>query len=146
AQARAEESSVTVLAADLLPHPLVVFRVTDRVTTQGRSVRAIILGIEMDRSGEQAPHVVKDADLLERLNTISQRPGVRRARPSAQSGSLVDIKAAVAAAQRLVDERLESLNLEFAVPTADLLAVLWPVSTRQGGDTGGEEVEAEYAT
>jgi hypothetical protein len=121
---------------------LITFRISDRVTGRGGAVRAVIVGVEIVQVGEQ-PRLIRDAELLERLNAISLRTAVRRARPGVPPASSTDITAAVTAAQQLVNARLATISPEFAVPTADLLAIVWTTPDRQSLDSGGGEEDVE---
>ena len=73
-QALGEDASVGTLPSDILPHPMFFFRVTDQVTGRGAAVRAVLCAV----SGEQPERVLRDWELLLRLNDLLQRFGRRR--------------------------------------------------------------------
>lgn len=51
AQAHGQTASVGAVLAELLPHPLAVFRITDRVTGGGGVVRAVTAAVELTADG-----------------------------------------------------------------------------------------------
>ena len=130
-QALAEEASVAALPESTLSHPLFLFRITDQVTGRGSTVRAVVVGV----SGERPDRVLRDWEVLQRLNGLVLTSGQRRRlRDVAQAGSGDDVRVAAAGAQRVVEAELSRLSLTFAVPGVDLLAVLWPIPTGMGSE------------
>ena len=122
-EARHRAVSVTALAPDALEHSIYVFRITDRVTAVGGTVRSVVLGVEAQASGDLA--VLLDWRLLRRLNQIIEHRSARR-RTSATCDAATDqVNARVTEALHVVEKQLPNLDLSFKVPTIGLLAVLW---------------------
>jgi hypothetical protein len=73
--------------------------------------------------------VLRDWEALEKLNTLSEGRGYRRARESTRSADPEAVMKAVEQARAEVESRLSSLQLPFRLPDISLSAVLWPDSS-----------------
>jgi ERCC4-related helicase len=131
-QAGESPACVASLPAGVLPRPLVLFTITDSVTTEGMLVRSILVGVELPSSPDETMLVLRDWEALEKLNTLSEGRGYRRARESARSADPDAVIKAVEQARAEVEGRLPSLQLPFRLPEIALSAVLWPDSTLLG--------------
>lgn len=122
-QAREGNASVTTIPRSALPHPVIVFRVSDKVTSRTANVRAIVAGVEV--VGTEGK-VLLDWQLLLLLNELLAKRTLRRdgamERPSDadQADLLLQI------AQEAIENRIDEFELPFGVPELDVLAVLWP--------------------
>src|SRR5262245_64837246 len=76
AEGRADTACLAVLPGDTLPLPLCVFRVADRVTASGGNIRFVTVGVEGRRG--QGLSVLRDADLVRRLNNLLAERALRR--------------------------------------------------------------------
>ncbi len=123
-QARKLSASVASVPSDTLTRPLLVYSISDRVTTAGSMVRSVIVGVEYE-AGEQN-RVLRDWELLEHLNILAAGRGVRRPRSRTQPANVEAIHLAVASSQETVQRELPYLDLPFRMPTIVLLVVLWP--------------------
>ncbi len=130
AQARASTACVAALPTQALKRPLLLFTIADRLTTEGGTVRQAVVGVDWpDRAGE-SPSVLRDWELLLRLNKLLERRGLRRLKDSAPPEDIAAVKTALEQAQRFLEATLPTLRLPFEVPVVAALAVLWP--TRSG--------------
>jgi len=121
AQARAYTASVAGIPDDLLPDPVFVFQVSDRVTTGTGVVRAVTVAV-IDRAAGR--ELLKDWQVIERLNWVSKKDPRRfDVRPQIDAPSA---GAAVDAATAWLAGQLTPLDLPFAFPTARLTCVLIP--------------------
>ncbi|MCG3777274.1 MAG: RNA polymerase-associated protein RapA [Nitrospira sp.] len=105
--------------------PIVVFSVTDRVTGSGGAVRHVTVAWEGWASSPNR-RLLRDWELLLRLNTLSATSGLRR---PAEVGPRSDGTQAIEAienASEAVGQHLTELDLPFALPELTLLAVFWP--------------------
>jgi len=121
AQARAYTASVAGIPDDLLPDPVFVFQVSDRVTTGTGVVRAVTVAV-IDRAAGR--ELLKDWQVIERLNWVSKKDPRRfDVRPQIDAPSA---GAAVDAATAWLAGQLTPLDLPFAFPTVRLTCVFIP--------------------
>ena len=118
-QAARLSACATILSRARLPHPLLIFRIADRVTGGGGTIRSAIVGYESDEPGE----VLVDWRLLERLNELSPSMG--------RSDNTTTIDPAVLDGVRekgftAVTDYLPQLDLGFRHPAPELCALFWP--------------------
>jgi superfamily II DNA or RNA helicase len=123
-QAKNYAASVSTIPSEFLPNPLIVFSITDQVTTETTVVRAIIVGIELRDEGHHA--LMHDWELLEYLNQIITSRNLRRLRTSGPVIDPDDVFIRVERAQQLVELAMSKLDLPFKTPLLNLLAILWP--------------------
>jgi superfamily II DNA or RNA helicase len=126
AQAAARDVCVTLLPDALLPRPLWLFRIADRVTTTASTVHSVLAGLEGEPS--VSAQLVRDWQLVRRLNEVALARSLRRdvTAPAVDRGELVD---RARRATQLMSARLDELGVRFAVPEVGLFAVLWPAPT-----------------
>ncbi len=125
-----ETESVTTIASDVLGQPLVVCRISDRVTGEGGVVRAIVVAVELAGSTESDWVLLVDWRLLQRLNELVASTGVR-GKDSTSPDDADLVLAVTEQARRWVDARLEGLDIAYKVPTIEILAVFWPREQRE---------------
>ncbi|MCZ2344496.1 MAG: DEAD/DEAH box helicase family protein [Bacteroidales bacterium] len=130
AQARGQTASVGAIPAEWLPHPLAVFRITDRVTSGGGVVRAVTAAVDIQATEFV---LVRDWELVVRLNTIisgrdPRRFGGRALTDPAEAATKTED------ARGWLTTRLADLDLPFQVPEVTLACLLLP-GTRSLSDT-----------
>lgn len=123
AEARADIACLTALPADTLPLPLCVFRVADRLTAPGGNVRFVTVGVE-GRPGEELT-VLRDADLVRRLNNLLGERTLRRPVRSPQPTDREGAVGLLAEAAKVVQRVLAGLDVPFRVPEVTPVALLW---------------------
>ena len=120
-QARELTAAVAGVPDDLLPGPLYVFRVSDRVTTGTGVVRAVTVGIADAQTGRQ---LLRDWEVVKLLNGLLDRDPRRfDVRPTTMK---TDTQASVDAATSWLSSQWAALDLPFAFPTPRLVSVLVP--------------------
>jgi len=137
AQARNSASSVTLVSRKTLKHPLVVFRIRDRVTSVAGAVRAVSVGCLV--SDDYSCQIQRDWELLKLLNGILADRNFRR---SISSGSQVDtrlVQSTLDTASSAVEEQLGTLDLPFKVPDLSVLALVWPTDFSKPDASSDEE-------
>lgn len=117
------EASLASLPADVLSAPLFTFSIADEVTTGGALVRSTVVGVDGD-SGR----VLRDWELLQRLNELAEGRGFRRATTSPSSAERDAVDAAVASARTVLEREVPSLQLSYSLPAISLIGALWPYS------------------
>jgi hypothetical protein len=125
-QARESSTAVATLPPEALARPLVVYRIRDKVTGDERTVRSVILGVEVADGSESADMVVKDWELLEKLNGLVGARGFRE-KQSVPPGDTNPVERALDRGASLVREKVSELGLPFRFPEVEAIAVLWPV-------------------
>lgn len=125
AQARNSDACVTVLSSKVLDRPIAVFQIGDRVTTEGRTVRKVVVGVQFGENHQEPERLLRDWQLLVLLNEITEAPGLRRDRSTTAVGDYQPIIVAVDKAQRFVEARIEELDAPFSVPEIQLLSIFW---------------------
>lgn len=123
-QACDEAELATVLPADLLPAPLYVFRIRDRVTGIGGSVRALVIAVE---AGSGRLSLLRDWELIKRLNPVCQGRDLRRASHQATL-DVAAIRSDVDAATRWLTDRLPLIDHPFRLAELELCCLLLPVT------------------
>jgi superfamily II DNA or RNA helicase len=124
-QATGWTKSAALLPAQDLSRPIVVFRVTDRITGSGAQVRSLVFGVESRTEALDAT-ILCDWVLLRRLNEIAKTRTPRsqslpRSMPLAEA-----VREVVESSASSLSFELPNMDLPFRFPTLDLLAVLWP--------------------
>ncbi|MBI1924751.1 DEAD/DEAH box helicase family protein [Candidatus Poribacteria bacterium] len=127
-QAKESHAAVVTLPPEVLEHPLVVFRISDRVTGESGTIRAVVVGIEWGIEAEAKVNLLRDWELLERLNGLDMSRDVRNAKTSPPPKSIDEVHTVVEHASFIIEQHLESLNLPFRLPIIETMTVLWPVS------------------
>lgn len=126
-QARGHSASVAPIPETLLSEPLLVFSISDRVTSSPLTVRRAIAGVRLAANGP--PSLLRDWELLVALNGLVEKRSFRRDTESARPPGVDDLQAACTEAQALVLRSLGYLELEYQAPEAQLLVALWPTPT-----------------
>lgn len=134
-QARGLPASVTAVPAAILHAPLVVFRVSEHVTSTGATVRSVIAAVTFEASGE--PVILSDWQLIIRLNELLDRRTFRRDPASMPSRPIAEINEKVRQAEAAVNANVQRLDVTFVVPEVHLLAVLSPSLTESPSDPVG---------
>jgi hypothetical protein len=142
-QAKGNTASAATMPLDVLPAPLLIFQIHDRVTAMGAAVRVVVAAIEYDLTGTQQCSFLRDWELLEKLNGLNLGQKLRRASASPHAEDRDLVLHAVDEASKTIDRQMQVLNLPFRLPVAELAAVLWPMSAtgwERVGDAGLERV------
>jgi superfamily II DNA or RNA helicase len=129
AQARGLTASVGPVLAELLPHPLAVFRITDRVTGGGGVVRAVTAAVDMTAGGFV---LLRDWELVVRLNAIVTDRDPRRFRLQATTDP-AETAGRAEEARGWLTAHLTDLDPPFQVPEVTLTCLLLP-GTRSAPD------------
>ena len=79
-QARETSATVATLPGETLNRPLVVYRIRDRLTEEQRAVRSVTLAVEIDEGIPGSDAVLKDWEVLGRLNGLVGGRGFPRER------------------------------------------------------------------
>jgi hypothetical protein len=121
-QACNEAELATILPVELLPSPLIVLRVSDRVTGQTGNVRSLVVGIQVIE-GERT--LLRDWELIQKLNGFARGRDLRRSSP-AKSVDVRNLRFEVDATVGWLSERLSELDHPFRVPDVGLCCVFAP--------------------
>jgi hypothetical protein len=122
-QAVAREVSVAEFPDDLLPRPLLVFRIADRVTTSSVITQAVLAGVEVGVAGTCT--MIRDWQLLRRLNDFTTQRALRRQVPAARCLP-ADAGELIQPAKQFLEAQMASLGIRFTVPEITLYVALWP--------------------
>ena len=147
--ARSGAASVAAVPSDTLPKPLFVFRLFDKVTAEHGAIRTSVAAVEIDSEQAGVTQLLQDWRLLERLNALSERKGIRRLRSSEPPADLRPVYAASQKAREFLETHLAELDLPFRIPAIEAWAVLWPAagtsaaSRTEVGDTPSDDEEAD---
>jgi hypothetical protein len=121
-QARALTSSVAAVPAAVISLPIYLFRITDRVTSQGGVVRGVTVAVERGPDGFV---LVRDWETIGRLNQVLSERDPRRFRVQA-SVDPTAVRADVDAARTWLATRLQELDLPFRVPDVSICCLFLP--------------------
>ena len=135
-QARETNATVATQPGETLNRPLVVYRIRDRLTGEQRTVRSVTLAVEIDEGTPGSDAVLKDWELLGKLNGLVGGRGFR-AKDSVPPPDLARVEEALERGMSLVRMKASELGLPFRFPEVEPVAVLWPVAA------AGRETEEE---
>ncbi len=128
-QAHALTASLACVPRQQMEKPLILFWVSDQITAESRSVRRIVLGIEVPLGGTEDSRMLRDAEVLGVLNRMSQVSSKGKvAYDAEQDGPTLLL--ALNEARNLARRCVGDLGLPFRVPTVQEIAVLWPGNPR----------------
>jgi superfamily II DNA or RNA helicase len=121
-QARELTVSAAALPAAIVPFPIYVFRITDRVTSQRGAVRATAVAVEHRSDGFV---LLRDWEIIRRLNQVLEQRDPRRYRVqgSVDPGT---VQLNVDAAGTWLNSRFGQLELPFRIPDISICCVLLP--------------------
>lgn len=119
------------LSPSALPSALAVFRIQDRVTGSDKPSQRIVVGLEINPCEPTEMTLLKDWQLLLRLNELCKATGVGGG-ASAAPDSPEQARAALHSATTFVETRVASLGIDFRVPSVEAVALLWPVERAAG--------------
>lgn len=124
-QARNFKGCVTSVSSDNLKSGIVVFEVTDRVTTEGGALKRVTVGVEVGTDANDKDVLLRDWELLLVLNALIEASGLKRSETAQPPTDLTKVKIAIERGQNLVMELLGDLGLPFKFPNVELSAVFW---------------------
>lgn len=145
--AELNQGRVATFSKSLLKNPLFIFQVTDSVTANSSVMSSVAVGVEATPDG-MGMHLIRDWELLLRLNALAEGRGVRRPRSSTAAEDTGAVRSAINLSQSFVEKNLQGLDLPYRVPSVIAVAVLWPVeaiSQSVSDDGEAEEVESPGA-
>jgi hypothetical protein len=117
------EASVALLPVSALPHPLLVFRVTDQLTVTDANVRGVTFAVEDRPAG---PALLRDWELLGRLNEVRGRLTARPEQLSPSQQERVALAGRIELLGAFGCDQVEALSLPFRRPHIALTGALWP--------------------
>jgi hypothetical protein len=135
-QARESNAMVATMPVETLNRPLVVCRIRDKMTGEQRTVRSVILAVEIAEGATGTDVVLKDWELLERLNGLVGARGFR-GKSSVPPTDITGVEQALGRSISLVRNKALELGLPFRFLEVEPIALLWPVAS------AGKEQEME---
>ena len=123
-QAKQLTASVAGVTDKVLSHPLLVYRLTDKVTSVSSNVRSAVVGIEFQAIND--PSMLTDWELIVKLNQILERRTLARDSATEQLTTVEAIEKLENYGKRIVLARLSELDLPFKIPEIHILAILYP--------------------
>lgn len=121
-QARDQEMCVTELPPDLWPTPMLVFRITDRVTTTGSTVRAVVVAVT--RNADRQFEIWPDWRLIVRLNELLDRRTLRRDKPPLRTENAEIVEAFLCQAAAFLQSQLKDLTPSFTHPESTCISYI----------------------
>ena len=125
-QAKQSEASLVTLPSLILPKPIFVFRIYDRVTGSGGVVRSVIAALEMVQGDGKSCQLLSDWKLLLLLNDFLDSKKVKRSESSSRPDNTSEVDTKLNQARDEMIASLPQLNLPFKVPEVEEFAILWP--------------------
>ena len=118
--------TVTSLPHALWPNPVFVFRIADRLTSTGATVRSVFAGIEAMSDGSF--QALLDWQLLDRLNGLLSRRPLSRTEPPARPVDYYRCCELLTPAQAFLEAVSREWQLPFRSPECTWFALCWPAS------------------
>ncbi len=138
-QALDESACVATVVSAVLPQPLIIVRVSDRVTGRDAPVRSVVVAAE--RNNKTSKWVIlRDWQLVRRLNQLAANPASLR-KPCIPAQDRAEIRSALEVVLQLVQQEAPGLGTGFRVPFVDPSAVLWPGAATGLSQDGRTEPE-----
>jgi SNF2 family DNA or RNA helicase len=125
-QARESSAAVATIPAETLSRPLLVYRVRDKVTAEQRTVRSVILGVEVADGLIGSDTILKDWEVLEKLNALVGARGFR-GKDSLPPAEIASVERALERGVSLIRAKGSELGVPFRFPEVEAIVVLWPV-------------------
>lgn len=122
-------ATLTALPATVLEHPLIVFKISDRITGEHHITKTAVAGVEFQEGGERL-ELLKDWQVLERLNRLCAAPGAGTKSPP-RPVAAEQVKQAIEQASDFLESRLSALDLGFQIPHINVLGLFWPLAKEQ---------------
>ena len=116
--------SVTSLPRSLWPNPMLVFRIADKLTSTGATVRSVFAGIEVMPDGSF--QALLDWQLLDRLNNLLSRRPLSRTEPPTRPDDYHRCQELLAQAQAFLEDVSRGWELPFRSPECTWFALFWP--------------------
>jgi ERCC4-related helicase len=117
---------VTCLPRALWPNPVFVFRIADKLTSTGATVRSVFAGVEVRSDGSF--QALYDWQLLDRLNGVLSRRPLSRTEPPRRPDDSHRCRELLASAQTFLDQVSREWELPFRSPESTWFALFWPGS------------------
>jgi len=118
--------SVATVQKKLLKDPLFIFQIRDRITTEKGYVKKAIIGIKADIESEDTFELLKDWELLERLNALSKGQGVRTAKASKPFEDIEYLQSAFEKALGYLENAIVDMDLPFSHPESMCIGLICP--------------------
>lgn len=125
-QARQSNASLTTIPSSILPNPLFVYRLYDRVTGMGGVIRSVLAAIELDMETGKIIQLLVDWKLLLRMNEIIESKKVKKTEINPRPENADSVITRLNQARGEMAANLSLLQLPFKVPDMEELAILWP--------------------
>lgn len=132
-QALGESVCVASVSTTVLQRPIVVARITDRVTGRDAPVRSVVVAAEgADQAGEWS--ILRDWQTVRRLNEVVVNVGTLR-KSSNLPEERISVQNALDAALHAIEHEVPKLDTGFRMPFVESVALLWPGVEREKSDT-----------
>lgn len=119
------EAAVACVNARSIKAPIAVMRIQDRVTDSGRHLTAVVVGIELDESGEHCQFLL-DWQLLQKLNMLIESEKLKAEPGPAPPVTQDRLDLALQRAKTAAEQHVPTLQLPFQFPEVVPLALVWP--------------------
>jgi len=129
--AQAKSSSACLMTSDGVKRPYFIFRIIDRVTDTGGTVRSGVAAVITSADGSNDLELLKDWHLMGRLNRLINHSGTKRAKSTPRPHNVSEVAKSVNNATSFLIKNMNSLKLSFRDPKPELMSIIWPVN---GGD------------
>lgn len=142
-QAKNNISCVATVPLKALPAPLFLFKISDRITTQKSFIRSYIVGI-FPSSVEAIPqYLLKDWEVLQCLNELYFKPGIKRAKDLLPPENIDVIKEQLDEAMNYLQQRIKDLPISFQVPYIEVLSIIYPSGVEKALETDVSDWDSE---
>jgi len=123
---QARDNPSCLMTAQDINRALYIFRIIDRVTVTGGSIRSIITALTPKNNGDYI--LLKDWELLLEMNKIITIPGIKKAETSPSPDKIEEVDIEIERAINKINSCLDELSLPFKIPSCELMAVILPIS------------------
>jgi ERCC4-related helicase len=114
-----------LISSSILDGAIFIARVEDRLTGQAGQVKRVIIGAEYQRIGSRQPLLLRDWELLERLNAILSEPAFNKGKAATLSPSEREqLLGTSQHALQFLESSIPSLQLLFKMPQIELLGMV----------------------
>jgi hypothetical protein len=114
-----------IVASSIIEGVIIVARIEDRLTGQPGQVKRVIIGAEYLKSGNLQPVLLRDWELLERLNSFWSDPTFSKGKGTNSSPTeREELLNTAQHALQFMENSIPSLHLLFKMPQIELLGII----------------------
>ena len=131
AESKASMACAALIPKSVLNNAICIFRIRNRITDQQGAIQATIGAVEVDVNENGSSTILRDWELLQRLNSVVEAYASRRSEVLHPVVSADIVKKYLSSAQSKIEANLLLFGLPFQRIDIEPVSVLWPLEDNQ---------------